>query len=216
MTVTKTGAFSHDADIREQTDDNAGTNSDAINRSNNWFGAIQHFIDDVAGFLQDRDNLFIIPMRIPDPVEVTARRERPPGPGQYDHARFRIAVDHRPEIRQSLMHLGVGRIQLLGLAQSYPENSRIAAFKYHVWERRMVHGLYIPLLAEERGGCAEGAPASIKLSRHPSSARRGMFLGPIVITLKYVARLIHPIYRPQLITDFTDCGVGFDSVNQCR
>src|SRR3989475_4284041 len=139
MTIAKTRTFGHDADIGEQTDDDPGADRDPVNRRNDRFREIQHFVDDVAGLLQYRDTLFIVPVRVLDPVEVPTRREGAAGPGQYHNARFRVAVDHRPKIGQSLMHLGIRRIQLFGFAQRDPENARIATFKYHVWKRGIIH-----------------------------------------------------------------------------
>src|SRR5438046_2535213 len=133
MTIAKTRTFGHDADIGEQTDDDSGADSDTVNRRNDRFRAIQHFVDDVAGLLQYRDNLFIVSVRVLDPVEVPTRREGAAGPGQYHNARFRVAVDHRPKIGQRLMNLGIRCIQLLGFAQSDSENDQIAKFIYDVW-----------------------------------------------------------------------------------
>src|SRR5207244_831653 len=169
VTIAETRALSHDADIGEQTNDNAGADSDTVNRSNDRLGAVQHFVDDIARFLQDRDNLLVIAVRILDPVEVTARRERAPGSGQYGHTRFRIAIDHRPKIRQSLMHLSVGGIQLLGLAQGYPKNTRIAAFKYHVWKRGIIHDEFVPYKTEA------GAPGA---KREPDRAKPQLMVRP--------------------------------------
>src|SRR5207247_8993788 len=103
--------------------------------------AREPFVEQVAGLLHDRDSLFVVAVPVLDPGEVPTRRKGAAGPGQYHNARFRVAVDHRPKICQSLMHLGIRRIQLLGFAQSDPENARIPAFKNHVWKRGIIHDL---------------------------------------------------------------------------
>src|SRR5881628_4704 len=98
MTIAKTRAFGHDADIGQQTHDDSGADSDTVNRCNDRFRAIQHFVDDVSGLLQYRDNLFVVSVRVLYPVEVPTRREGPAGPRQYHNARFGVTVDHRPKI----------------------------------------------------------------------------------------------------------------------
>src|SRR3989454_4392756 len=139
MTIAKTRTFGHDADIGEPPSDVSAADTDTVNRRNVRFRAVQHSVDVVGVLLHYRDNLFIVPVRVLDPVEVPTRREGAAGPGQYHNARFRVAVDHRQKIGQSLMHLGIRRIQLFGFAQSDPENARIATFKYHVWKRGIIH-----------------------------------------------------------------------------
>src|SRR5437773_514588 len=139
MTIPKPRPSGHHAYIGAQTDADSAADSDTDNLRHQQFPTTQPFLDDVAGLLQYRDNLFIVSVRVLDPVEVPTCREGAAGPGQYHNARFRVAVDHRPKIGQSLMHLGIRRIQLLGFAQSDPENARIATFKYHVWKRGIIH-----------------------------------------------------------------------------
>src|SRR5438093_7687006 len=72
------------------------------------------------------------------------------------------------------MHLGIGGVQLLGLAQGYPENTRIAAFKYHVWKRGIVHDESVPFPPSPFGRgrrdslIEAGAPGEGRAKREPA------------------------------------------------
>ena len=139
MPVAQTGTLGHDADIGKQTDNNACTHSDAVDRCDDRLRAVQHVVDDVARLFQDLHDFFVMAVRVPDSVEIAARGKRTARTGQHNDARFRILIDHGPKIGKSLMHAGIRGVQLLGLAQRNPENARIAAFKNHVRETGIIH-----------------------------------------------------------------------------
>ena len=112
MAVNDLCGARRDRDIGHHRDDEARTDRRSVNRRNDGLVAVDHVVNQIARFAVHAHAHRVVFDLCVDQIEASTRRERAAFAAHQHDARFRISVDHRPDIWKFSMNAFVDSVEV--------------------------------------------------------------------------------------------------------